>query len=730
MAVVSNEAVPDQPGQKGLDPDPGRLTVTRACAVGLTAILLACLALVACGGSRHSANATTRSAGAGGSPGTAPTGTTPPVPPTNTTPGGAPVAATPPNIVFVLTDDLSMNLVQYMPHVVGLQSAGMTFSNYFVSDSLCCPSRSSIFTGELPHNTGVFSNYGNDGGFRIFHRLGDEQRTFVLDLQRQGYRTALMGKYLNGYLAGARADGSSTTLPASYIPRGWNEWDVAGWGYNEYNYRLNQDGTVRYYAHRPQDYLTNVIGGLGNRFITHSVAIGKPFFLELATFAPHSPYIPAPQDRRSFPGLTAPRPPSFDRLPTDAPLWLGIHKPLQPRQIVRINRAFRRRVQSVQAVDRMIASIQQTLQARGVANNTYIVFSSDNGLHTGEYRLMPGKLTAFDTDIHVPLIVAGPGVPAGSTTPAMAENIDLAETFTAIAGTSISGDGHSLLAAAPRSASARLAQRAPRRAPRQRSQRRRSGLPAAGRRRPADLRSDSHDQLPLRRVQRWRDRVLQPAHRPIRAPQPICELDRARPAASARRRRAPPGLPRQPSSVGGPCTWEPGRSRRRYPARRARQAGGRTRRLTPHAARIASQPSPNALQATMAPPPPRPGLRAPTAVSGRGCPAEAARRRTAAIAPAPSAGRRGRGQTIQRRRGGGRSGRRGVPIAVGHDDEQWTTRDERDLLPEKASVVGGLAPQCGDRPEVSRARDDRHAQVISVRSRGGHKRAQLRLLGR
>jgi arylsulfatase A-like enzyme len=93
----------------------------------------------------------------------------------------------------------------------------------------------------------------------------------------------------------------------------------------------------------------------------------------------------------------------------------------------------------------MIGSLEQTLQAEGVANNTYIVFSSDNGLHTGEYRLMPGKLTAFDTDIHVPLIVSGPGVKAGTTTDAVAENIDLAETFTGIAGTSIGGDGRSLL---------------------------------------------------------------------------------------------------------------------------------------------------------------------------------------------------------------------------------------------------------------------------------------------
>ena len=73
------------------------------------------------------------------------------------------------------------------------------------------------------------------------------------------------------------------------------------------------------------------------------------------------------------------------------------------------------------------------------------MFSSDNGLHTGEYRLMPGKLTAFDTDIHVPLVVVGPGVPAGTSTDAMAENIDLAKTFASIGGTDLPGDGHSLL---------------------------------------------------------------------------------------------------------------------------------------------------------------------------------------------------------------------------------------------------------------------------------------------
>lgn len=440
--MVFTEAVHEQPGQQGPARDPGQRRTLRAFAT----LVVACLTLAACGGGGGSATHSTQHQPASSSPGTrtATTGVAN-APANGTTPGGAAVPATAPNIVFVLTDDFSLDLVPYMPHIVALQKTGLTFENYFVSDSLCCPSRSSIFTGELPHNTGVFTNFGNDGGFRVFHSRGDEKHTFALALQRKGYRTAMMGKYLNGYLAGARADGTPTTLPARYVPPGWSEWDVAGWGYNEYNYRLNSDGRVRRYGHRPQDYLTDVISGFGNRFIRRSVGLGKPFFLELATFAPHAPYVPAPADRGSFPGLTAPRPPSFDRLPTNAPLWLAAHRPLGPRQIARIDTVFRLRVQAIQSVDRMLASIEQTLQAEGVANNTYIVFSSDNGLHTGAYRLMPGKLTAFDTDIHVPLIVSGPGVHPGSTTSAMAENIDLAETFTAIGGTSLDGDGHSLL---------------------------------------------------------------------------------------------------------------------------------------------------------------------------------------------------------------------------------------------------------------------------------------------
>ena len=347
-----------------------------------------------------------------------------------------------PNIVFVLTDDLSMNLLQFMPRVQAMQSHGLTFSNYFVSDSLCCPSRSSIFSGNLPHDTRVFRNVGTMGGFHVFHARGEERDTFAVALQRAGYRTALMGKYLNGYLDGP---GTPADVPQTYVPPGWTEWDVGGQAYPEFDYTLNENGGLWTYGHRPDDYLTDVLARKGVDFINASAAARKPFFLELATFAPHAPYTPAPRNAGDFPGLTAPRPPSFNVLPTNAPRWLADHPSLTADQITRIDSIFRLRAQDVEAVDDLIGRIEQALSANGLASNTYLVFSSDNGLHTGEYRLMPGKLTAFDTDIRVPLIVTGPGVPSGTSTAAMTENIDLAKTFAAIGGADLRSDGHSLL---------------------------------------------------------------------------------------------------------------------------------------------------------------------------------------------------------------------------------------------------------------------------------------------
>jgi N-acetylglucosamine-6-sulfatase len=394
---------------------------------------LACLLawLCGCGGSSGSnapaGHARSASAGPGGAP----------------APPGSPRRDGRPNIVFVLTDDLSENLVRFMPHVVQMEHSGETFGNYFVTDSLCCPSRASILTGRFPHDTRVFDNSPPEGGYSVFHERGEERETFAVALQREGYSTALMGKYLNGY-----KPAGSPRESGSQVPPGWSEWDVAGDGYPEYGYQMNSDGHVQSYGYRSNEYLTDVIARKGLGFIARSAAQRRPFMLELATFAPHGPYTPARRDYGKFPGLRAPRTPAFNTIGTNEPAWLSRFEALGPRQIATIDAKFRKRAQAVQAVDRMIGEIEAQLSAEGIAQNTYIVFSSDNGLHMGEHRLRPGKLTAFDTDIKVPLVVIGPGVPGGRTVNQMTENVDLCPSFEELAGAPVppSVDGHSLLA--------------------------------------------------------------------------------------------------------------------------------------------------------------------------------------------------------------------------------------------------------------------------------------------
>ncbi|MGP3949913.1 sulfatase family protein [Streptomyces sp. 7N604] len=345
------------------------------------------------------------------------------------TDGGTTAAARQPNIVYVLTDDLSWNLVQYMPHVRQMQKRGTTFSNFFTTDSLCCPSRTSIFTGQYPHNTGVFTNNGSDGGYGAFMKNGNESRSFATALQRAGYRTGFMGKYLNGYKP---ADKNGTPTP--YVPSGWNEWDVAGNGYPGFNYNLNENGKVVHYGQDAQDYLTDVLAAKATSFIDTSAKSKKPFMLEVATFTPHGPSTPAPRDAGKFPTLKAPRTAAYNRASTPTPKWQRKLSPLTSKEQKQIDQNFAKRVRSVQAVDAMIGHLEDELKAKGLADNTYIVFSSDNGFHMGEHRLRPGKQTAYDTDIKVPMMVTGPGVPAGAHVPQLTENVDLNPTFQELAG--------------------------------------------------------------------------------------------------------------------------------------------------------------------------------------------------------------------------------------------------------------------------------------------------------
>ena len=194
-----------------------------------------------------------------------------------------------------------------MPQVQALERRGLTFRNYFVSDSLCCPSRASIFTGDFPHDTHVLTNTPPTGGFDAFHVHGDESRSFNVALQHAGYQTAMMGKYLNGYLYEPGV--AALIRPAGVEHLGRRRLGLP-------RVRLSAQSTTGpsvTTGTAPRDYLTDVLTRYGVEFIDHAAHSGRPFFLELAPFSPHYPYTAAPRYQHAFSGLRAPRPRSFRR---------------------------------------------------------------------------------------------------------------------------------------------------------------------------------------------------------------------------------------------------------------------------------------------------------------------------------------------------------------------------------------------------------------------------------
>jgi arylsulfatase A-like enzyme len=369
-------------------------------------------------------------------------------PPAGAAPTGPGATPSRPNVVFVLADDLSWNLVPFMPHVRALQQAGMTFTNYTVTDSLCCPSRASIFTGDFPHDTHVTTNGLPNGGYQKFRAERDGRSTFATSLSAAGYRTGFMGKYLNDYEPAPPRRSLLQTLMGPEVPPGWSQWNgVGSRGYNGYDYAMAEGHHLSYHGSTPDDFLNTVMQRRGVAFIRSAASRRTPFLLEAASYTPHLPYATAPQDVGTFPGVGEPRTPAFGRLPRPAPAWLGGHRPMNPGATRFVDRSFERRVEAVQSLDRLVAALWSAVRDAGQAANTVFVFSSDNGYHMGEYTLRQGKQTAFDTDIRVPLIVAGPGIAPNSTNADVTENIDLRPTFDQLAGadTPADVDGRSLV---------------------------------------------------------------------------------------------------------------------------------------------------------------------------------------------------------------------------------------------------------------------------------------------
>jgi N-acetylglucosamine-6-sulfatase len=355
-----------------------------------------------------------------------------------------------PNVVVVMSDDQTMESLRVMANVrTLLQAQGTTFSASFASYPLCCPSRSTYLTGQYAHNHGVLSNMPPLGGFTKL----DHTNTLPVWLQRAGYHTAHIGKYLNGYRQGVTPD----------LPPGWTDWygSYDPTTYRFYDYTLNENGTPVMYGSDPASYQADVYTGKAVALIRRLAPKAQPFFLSVAYLAPHSggprepddprgqaTPVPAPRHKDRFAAEPLPMPPSFNEADvSDKPARIRNRQPLPPQRIAGVTENYRQRLESLLAIDEGVAAIVAALRASGELERTLIVFTSDNGFFHGEHRVPAGKVLVYEPSVRVPLVVRGPGVPRGRIDSRLVANVDLAPTVLdaadAKAGRKL--DGRSLL---------------------------------------------------------------------------------------------------------------------------------------------------------------------------------------------------------------------------------------------------------------------------------------------
>ncbi|XP_064600042.1 N-acetylglucosamine-6-sulfatase-like isoform X2 [Liolophura sinensis] len=305
---------------------------------------------------------------------------------------------------------------------------GIIFNNAFVTSPLCCPSRSSILTGKYIHNHNALNNSISGNCSSPAWQAGPEKHTFITYIKQRGYNTFFAGKYLNQY-------GKRTAGGVKHVPPGWDWWMGLVGNSRYYDYKLSINGTKEKHGEvYKQDYLTDLVNRKALEFLSYQTE-NTPFFMMLSTPACHAPFTPAPQYAQNFSDLRAPRIPNYNVHGSDKH-WLirAARNPMSESSVNITDCAFRNRWRTLLSVDDMVEDVVNTLQQKGLLDNTYIFFTSDNGFHLGQFSLPIDKRQLYEFDVRVPLMVRGPGIPARQVKQEVVLNIDLAPTFVKLAG--------------------------------------------------------------------------------------------------------------------------------------------------------------------------------------------------------------------------------------------------------------------------------------------------------
>jgi N-acetylglucosamine-6-sulfatase len=372
-----------------------------------------------------------------------------------------------PNVVVVQTDDQTMRQLnaRVMPRTTRLLvRRGTSFSDYIATTAQCCPSRASLLTGQYAHNHGVTSNAV------AYPALVEKANLLPVWLQRAGYYTMHVGKFMNGY--------ERFAAPPSTPAPGWDQWRTVLGTTRYYDYDWHVNGRVVHRESLAQDHVTNVTNRTATRLVRQYAPQPGPFYLQLDQTAPHGARqfdpagscgkapIPEPRDERLWARAALPRPPSLNEAKIgDKPAFLRARPPLDDDALTNLRRRWRCALETLAGVDRGVARTDRAVRDAGQLGRTVFVFTSDNGQFYGEHRLRVGKVLPYEEALRLPLVIRVPTAYRGdasriATVRRPVANIDLAPTILDLANARPCGaqgcrtmDGRSLMPLLTRSGS-------------------------------------------------------------------------------------------------------------------------------------------------------------------------------------------------------------------------------------------------------------------------------------
>ncbi|KAM0714000.1 hypothetical protein Q7P37_010964 [Cladosporium fusiforme] len=356
-----------------------------------------------------------------------------------------------PNFIFIMTDDqdLHMDSLKYMPAVQAhFGNEGTFYERHYCTVSKCCPSRVSLLTGKAAHNTNVTAVSAPYGGYAKFVSQGWNDKYLPVWLQDAGYNTYYTGKLMN--------DHSDVTYNKPF-PRGWNGSDFlidpdayVYWGSTT---QRNQDPPKR----NPDLYSTDMIGANAIGFLEEAAESERPFFLGVAPIGPHSelirasengsttmsfhPPVPADRHKHLFPDVKIPRTLNFNPDKASGASWIKTLGKMNDTAVQSADDYYRKRLQALQSVDEMVEDIMQWLSKHpSLLENTYLIYTTDNGFHMGQHRLPPGKTCGIEEDINIPFFMRGPGISKGKVYHRPTSHLDILPTLFSLAGIPMNED--------------------------------------------------------------------------------------------------------------------------------------------------------------------------------------------------------------------------------------------------------------------------------------------------